>query len=210
MKKFSRSAIKIILVLLTLILFVIVGINIYMVFDSKDRIISIEEVEKYVREYGQVDTIEVLGAGIRNGWPSFMLQERLDRSFELLKARVSKSIIFSGDNGHEEYNEVMAMKNYALDKGVDEKNVVLDYAGFSTYDSIYRLKHVFKKEKVIIVTQKYHLYRALYIANKVGLNAYGIAAEDYKGGQFKRDIREIFARVKDFFYCIMNKQSKFL
>jgi vancomycin permeability regulator SanA len=117
----------------------------------------------------------------------------------------------SGDHGSEDYDEVNTMKDYAIDKGIDSENIFMDHAGFSTYESLYRARDVFKIKKIIIVTQRYHLYRALYIANSLGLDAYGVASDPQQYvGQELREIREIVARVKDFFIVIVKPYPKYL
>jgi vancomycin permeability regulator SanA len=105
----------------------------------------------------------------------------------------------SGDHGRADYDEVNAMKQVAMEAGVPSSDVFMDHAGFSTYESIYRAKAVFGADKIIVVTQEYHLYRALFIAEKLGIEAYGVNADlrSYRG-QSARDIREILARCKDF------------
>ena len=103
------------------------------------------------------------------------------------------------------------MKNYAIKNGINSNMISLDYAGISTYDSIYRMKHVFKLKKIVIVTQKYHLYRALYIAQSLGIEAYGIDATKVRYvGQSYRDLREILARNKDFIKCIFKPKAKYV
>ena len=109
------------------------------------------------------------------------------------------------------YNEVQGMKNYALEAGVAEEDIFMDHAGFSSYDSIYRAKEIFGAKKILIVTQKYHLYRALYIADKLEIEAYGVGSDPRKySGQALREIREIFARDKDFVKCIFKPESTYL
>ena len=104
----------------------------------------------------------------------------------------------SGDHSSEQYNEVAVMKNYAVDAGVHSEDVFMDHAGFSTYETMYRAKEVFGAEKVVIVTQEYHLYRSVFIAEKLGMEAYGVASD------FKLDQnREILARCKDFLTTII-------
>ena len=117
----------------------------------------------------------------------------------------------SGDHGREEYDEVNIMKKYAIENGVPSENIFMDHAGFSTYESIYRAKDIFKAKKVVIVTQKYHLYRALYIANQLGLEAYGVGADprQYVGATY-RELREIIARNKDFIKCILKPEPTYL
>ena len=172
----------------------VIGINIYMTSFSKRYI--------YKREVNATfDSIVVLGASVRpNGTPSPMLQDRLDRAYYLYNTGVSSKLIMSGDNSSDYYNEVIAMKNYAVSKGIPSEQIYVDHFGVHTYESMYRLKEIFNVKKVIIVTQDYHLYRSIYIARKLGLDAYSADSStmDYSG-QFKRDVREILARVKDFF-----------
>ena len=117
----------------------------------------------------------------------------------------------SGDNGTESYNEVLAMKNYAISKGVPSEDIFCDHAGFSTYESMYRAKHVFGVERMIVVTQTYHLYRALYAANGLGIDAVGVESDLHTyGGQPMFDLREIPARTKDFFQTLIANPSKFV
>lgn len=117
----------------------------------------------------------------------------------------------SGDHGRNNYDEVNVMKQYAIDQGVPSSDIFMDHAGFSTYDSIYRAKEIFNADKVIIVTQEYHLYRALYIANKLGLEAYGVRANPKQYSvQLFRELREILARNKDFIKTIYKPKPTYL
>ena len=158
-----------------------------------------------------MDCIIILGAGIWDNKPSPMLEDRLLEGIKLYKNNVSDKIIMSGDHGREEYDEVNTMKNYAIENGVLSEDIFMDHAGFSTYESIYRAKEIFKAKKIVIVTQKYHLYRALYIANKLGIEAYGVGSDprQYVGATY-REIREILARDKDFVKCIFKLTSIYL
>ena len=154
-----------------------------------------------------VDSILVLGCGLRNGRPSPMLRDRLDKSLDLYRGGVSDRLLMSGDHGQADYDEVNVMKAYAIEAGVPSEQVFMDHAGFSTYESMYRARDVFLARRVVIVTQKYHLYRAVYVARALGLEAYGVAAEYYDyAGQRYRDLREILARNKDFLYTILQPQ----
>lgn len=158
------------------------------------------------------DCILVLGAKVfPDGSVSAMLADRLDRGIELYFAGVSGKILVSGDHGTDGYDEVNAMKAYCLQRGVPSEDVFMDHAGFSTYDSIVRAKKVFMCKSVMIVTQKYHLFRALYIADSIGLHAYGASAAPavYAGNKY-REAREFAARVKDIGSVIFNVQPKFL
>jgi len=184
------------------------AINGWIVGSTASRILTTEEAAKLQ----DVDCILVLGCAVRpDGTPSPMLAERLQRSVELYEAGAAPKLLMSGDNGQVEYNEVAAMGNFALQKGVPSYDIFLDYAGFSTYESAYRAKAIFQAEKIIIVTQKYHLHRALYIARALGLDAYGVSSDtQVYAGQVNRDIREILARNKDFLTSIFKPKPTYL
>lgn len=201
---------KIIIIILSLILLSIVGIltvNFYVVLSTKSRIISIDEA----KDLTDVDCILVLGAGVYGNKPRPMLEDRILTGIELYNNSVAKKIIMSGDHGQEDYDEVNVMKSYAIDEGINSSDIFMDHAGFSTYDSIYRLKEIFEVDKVVIVTQEYHLYRALYIAKELEIEAYGVSANlrDYPG-QFKREVREILARDKDLVKVIFKPSSTYV
>ncbi len=117
----------------------------------------------------------------------------------------------SGDHGRDDYNEVGTMKAVAMEAGIPSSAVFMDHAGFSTYETMYRAREVFGVKKAIIVTQEYHLYRSLFIANELGIEAYGVSADvrTYYG-LFKRELREILARNKDVFYLVLDKQPTYL
>ncbi len=158
------------------------------------------------------DCILVLGCYVMdNGSPSAMLYDRLQRGVELYRLGAAPKLLMSGDHGRQNYDEVDTMKQFAVDAGIASEDVFMDHAGFSTYESIYRAKEIFQAKKIIIVSQEYHLYRALYIAERFGLEAYGVNA-DYRSyvGQTSRDIREVLARVKDFALCIYKPEPTFL
>lgn len=144
--------------------------------------------------------ILVLGAGLNyDGSPSPMLKDRLDTGISLYNKGVAPKLLLSGDHGKEYYDETNSMKNYCLEQGVPLEDIFLDYAGFSTYESIVRAQKVFQVESMVIVTQEYHQYRALYTAHKLDINAYGVSASQREyAGQSLRDQREFFARNKDF------------
>ncbi len=142
----------------------------------------------------------VLGCGIEdNETPSPMLKDRLDLGIALYQGGYVGKILLSGDNGQEGHNEIHVMLKYTKDAGVCEEDIFCDHAGFSTYDSMYRAADIFKVEKAIVVTQKYHEYRALYIAKKLGIQVCGASSDQEKYlGQTYRQLREILARNKDF------------
>lgn len=186
---------------------IIFGINGYMILSVKNRIITLENAKEL-----DADCIIVLGARVYdNGNPSDMLRDRLLTGISLYNEEASQKIIMSGDHGRVEYDEVNVMKNYAMEQGVPSEDVFMDHAGFSTYESIYRAKEIFGAENIIIVTQEYHLYRALYIAKSLGVNAYGVSADlDVYRNQWYRDFRELLARVKDMGYCLFRPAPTYL
>lgn len=158
------------------------------------------------------DCILILGAGVRNdGTPSDMLADRLNVGIELYNSGAAPKILVSGDNSRVDYNEPEVMKLYCVENGVPEEDIVLDYAGFSTYESLFRARDVFCAENIIIVTQEYHLYRALYVAEKLGLGAVGVSADlrTYRGQSY-RDLRETAARNKDFLFAIFMPEPTYL
>lgn len=159
-----------------------------------------------------IDAILVLGCQVRaDGSLSFMLQDRLDKAIELYQNKVAPKIIVSGDHGREDYDEVNSMKNYLIEKGIESENIFMDHAGFSTYESMYRANAIFEARKVVVVTQEYHLYRSIYIGEKLGIETYGAPAAKTKyAGQMRREVREILARDKDFIKVIIKPKPTYL
>ena len=207
-KKMVITAFRFLILIVILGLCLLFGIDFYVRSSTKDRIISPENASSV----SDADCILVLGAGIRtDGSPSPMLQDRLNTGIALYQNGAAPKLLMSGDHGREDYNEVQTMKDITLEQGVPSEDVFMDHAGFSTYDSLYRARDVFQARKVIIVTQKYHLYRALYIARSLGLDAWGVSADTRRyRGQSQRDFREILARDKDFFVSVFKPLPKYL
>ena len=157
------------------------------------------------------DAVMVLGAMVHGETPSPILADRLDYAFELYKNGKAKKILVSGDHGREEYDEVNAMKQYLLDKDVPEEDIFMDHAGFNTYDSMYRAKEVFQVETMIISTQEFHINRALYLAEKIGIEAYGYPSKDKALYNMKvLNVREGLAKIKAFIDAdILKRDPKF-
>ena len=140
-----------------------------------------------------------------------MLKDRLNTCIELYNAKIINKIIMSGDHGKKYYDEVTVMKNYAISKGIPAEDIFMDHAGFSTYETMYRAKEVFNVKKAILVTQEYHLYRALYIGQQLGIQSDGISAtKHHYVGDLSRELREILARNKDIFQCMFKIKAKYL
>ena len=186
----------------------VLSVNAYVKQVGGENIISPDKIN----EIGEADCIIILGCQVfSDGTLSAMLHDRVMRGIELYESKAAPKLIVSGDHGRKEYDEVNAMKKYAIDAEIPSENIFMDHAGFSTYESMYRAKEIFKAEKIIVVTQEYHLYRALYIAQKLGMEAYGVSS-DYRPyyGQTYREVREILARCKDFATTLFKPEPTFL
>ena len=198
----------------------ILGISSWIAYTTSSEIIaelstmkdsfSTEEAEEFSAL--EADCIMVLGAGVySDGSPTPMLRDRLETGVALYKAGAAPKLLLTGDNGQEEYNEVAAMLTYVLDKGIPEEDVFLDYAGFSTYESVYRAKAIFQVKKAIVVTQTYHLFRALYGCRRMGIEALGAGADQaIYSGSTSREIREILARDKDWAKWMIKPKPTYL
>ena len=189
------------------VVLVLAGTNAAAILTTQDDIVDQQAAASF-----DADAIIVLGASVYpDGTPSGILQDRLDDGIALYFAGAAPKIIMSGDNGTESYNECWAMKQYAISQGVPSEDVFCDHAGFSTYETMYRARHVFGADRVVIATQTYHLYRAVYDAQGVGMEAIGVPS-DY--GEYVNqswyDIREVFARSKDFFQVLFSVPSTFV
>lgn len=169
--------------------------------------------QKYILEMKDLpincDTVIVLGAGIRpDGNPCDILVDRLDTGAKVYVRRISKTILLTGENSGEDYNELKVMRNWIMNKytevNVREQDLLIDNCGFCTFDSMYRAKSVFDIESAIISTNSYHLPRAIYIARKLGIDAYGIASDMREYDRMKEyKMREVLAQIKDFFLCLI-------
>ena len=202
---------RLVIVLLCLALvggITVLGINGYVKSSTSDQIITPEEAA----ELTDIDCILVLGCYVHDsGRPSDMLADRLRRGIELYQSGVAPKLLMSGDHGQKDYNEVKAMKLEAMEEGIPSEDIFMDHAGFSTYESIFRARDVFAADKIIIVTQEYHLYRALHVANALGVEAYGVAADYHTYvGQAYREMREILARNKDYATSILKPNPTYL
>jgi SanA protein len=181
-------------------------VNLVVVWKSKKYIFD------KVKDVPECYTAIVLGAFVhRSGNPSDILQDRLDVGIELYKNKKVKRFLLSGDHGQVGYDEVNNMKKYLLDHGVDTADIFLDHAGFDTYNTMVRAIEIFEVKDAIIVTQEFHLPRAVYIARSKGLNAYGIKADKRKYVSINSlKFREIIANIKAFYELLINKKPRYL
>ena len=208
MKK--KTIIKILLVLVVLGVIVGIGViaaNAHIKSVTKGFIIS----ESELKNLEGIDCILVLGCGVwDDGTPTDMLADRITVGIRAYETGVSDRLLMSGDHSRKDYDEVNTMKAIAVESGIPADNVFCDHAGFSTYESMYRASDIFRADKIVIVTQSYHLPRAIYDAQKLGIEAYGISADERTYmGQMYRDVRELLARAKDFVWCIVQPEPTF-
>ena len=169
-------------------------VNIIVVNSASDNIVTDDETPS------SVDAIVVLGAGLRaDGTPSDMLADRLSVAINLYEKGMSNRIILSGDCSGDDYDEVSAMFDYCIERGIPESSIIRDNNGYSTYESIYNVIYRLEYKSFAVVTQKYHLYRAVYISENMGADVIGVASDPraYRG-QIFRSLREYAARIKDF------------
>ena len=198
MKKHIVRIIKVILVAAVAVTIVALSIDYYVEQNARKYIVNPDELTK-------ADAILVLGAYVfPDGTVSSMLNDRLSVAQELYEKGKADKIIVSGDHGQNDYDEVNAMKSFLKNEKIPAENILMDHAGFSTYESVYLARDIFDAKKIIIVTQKYHLFRAVFIARQLGLDAYGVASDKHDYGEALMKVyrqREIAARNKDFFFA---------
>lgn len=200
-----RRFLKILTVIAGMILFAFVLVQLVVVAGTRASIYSAEDVPPAF-------VVIVPGASVlRNGTPSEILADRLTVAVGLYSAGKADKILVSGDNGQDGYDEVNAMRRFLLDKGVAAEDIFLDHAGFDTYDTMYRANRVFGVTDAIVVTQRYHLYRALFIASHLGIRATGVTSDlqpYIKQAWFSA--RETLSRVKAVADVIMNAKPGYL
>lgn len=203
MKKIVIRIFAVLALLALLAVAAIAGISHYVVESTKDDVRTIAQIQD---EGIRADAIVVLGASVyADGTPSDILADRLEVAADLYEAGAAPAIIVSGDDRDSHYNESDAMKAYCEALGVPQSAIFVDRAGYDTYDSIWRARNVYGADSVIAVTQAYHLYRALSIAEGLGMQAWGVPAD--KGeydNQAAYSARENVARAKDFFQTLLH------
>jgi SanA protein len=158
------------------------------------------------------DAVMVLGALVfPDGRVSPMLADRLEVALALYEEGAAEKILLSGDHGQVEYDEVNTMRRYLEERGVPPEDIFMDHAGFDTYDSMYRAREVFQAKRLIIVTQGFHLPRALWIGDRLGLEVQGVVADQrayYNAAYY--EAREMAARVKAFGEVVIRRKPVFL
>ena len=184
----------------------ILATNLIVMTSTSKNVLSADQLSEL-----KTDCIIVLGAKVSGDTLSPVLQKRMDAALMVYKAGCSDKLLLSGDHGQTSYDEVNAMRDYARERGIDDNNIFLDHAGFSTYESMYRTRDIFQAKKVMIVTQGFHLPRALYIARSLGLEAHGFEAEAPSNLNLNLNLaREVIARTKDVVTCIFQPGPTYL
>lgn len=196
---------KIFLCLAIIGLVVIVSVNYYVKSSTKKHIYY------SIKKFQKNDVGIIFGAGINGDQPSKYLKDRLDAGISLYKANRINKILLSGDNGSDEHDELTVMKNYCFNHGVDTTKIFIDYAGFDTYSTMYRAKHIFNIKRATLISQEYHLNRAIYIGQKLGIRSVGYSANngEYLGYKYVT-FREYGSIFKSFLDVLRNREPRFL
>ena len=200
-----KKYLKILVYLFILGLIAIISVNLYVKSATKAYI------HHSLKRFPKNDVGIIFGAGIRGDQPSKYLKDRLDAGILLYKSKRINKILLSGDNGREEYDELTVMKKYCYSHGVDTTKSVIDYAGFDTYSTMYRAKHIFKINRATLISQEYHLNRAIYIGQKLGIKSVGYSANkgEYRGYNYVC-FREYGSIFKSFLDVFRNREPHFL
>lgn len=202
-----KKLLKCILLLILVVCLLAAALNLLVIFTTRDGVVTADQASPS-------DCILVLGCGLfSDGTPGRMLSRRLDTAIDLYKKGVAPKLLMSGDHGQNEYDEVNAMKRYAVEHGVPAEDIFMDHAGFCTYDSMVRAREIFGADSVTVVTQPYHLYRSIWNARGKGMRAQGVGAEMYDYGRRYTAwlyIREALARVKDVFSVLFDLPATYL
>jgi SanA protein len=204
MKK-SKKYIKLFISILAIGIIAVISVNYHVKSSTK------KYIHYSLRKFPKNDVGIIFGAGIQGDQPGKYLKDRLDAGIRLYKANRINKILLSGDNGREEYDELTVMKNYCFRHGVDTTKIFIDYAGFDTYSTMYRAKHIFKIKKATLISQQYHLNRAIYIGKSLGIKSAGYSANkgEYQGYQYVK-FREYISTFKSFFDVLRNREPHFL
>ena len=213
-----KALVKKILIIIATLVILVFGISAYVSMSASGNIAGTDSgdgvSQNMADECKSIDPqcILVLGCAVwADNKPSPMLKDRLDTAIDLYHKGVAPKLLLSGDNCVKGYSEPDCMLAYALEKGVPAKDIFLDFAGFSTYDSVYRANAVFKADRMIVVTQKYHLFRTLKICDALGITSKGVASDQRKHRKrIYREAREVLARDKDLVKGLLKPEPTYL
>lgn len=206
MKKIIKNLFKIFLLLLVAGILFIVCAN-YSIKKDSDPYISYKS-----SDIPKTKTALLLGTSksLNNGFPNAYFHNRIYAAVELYKTGKIQYIIVSGDNSRKDYNEPEDMQLALMEHGIPKDRIFLDFAGFRTLDSVVRAKDIFGQKKIIVVSQKFHNERAVFLARKNGMQAFGYNAADVnKYAGFKTNMREYLAKAKAYWDLIFGVEPKF-
>ncbi len=202
LKKRTKRIILSLFLIVWLIGACVLTVNFYVILSQDEKIFTREEVTVM----DDIDYVVVLGCGIKNGKPSHMLEDRLLEGMAVANESANSKLLLTGDNSGEQYNEVGVMVEFCLEKGFDEDRIVTDDIGFSTGESMENLLRDYPDSKVVVITQKYHMFRALYITEQLEIDAVGVASNPRSyANQVYFSLREVLARNKDFIKYIFQQ-----
>lgn len=193
------KALKIFTLIIAAVIAFSAAVNAYVIMSTSSAIKDFDDFE------GHYDYIIVLGCGIiDNQYPTDLMSDRLDTAIRLYESGAADRILLSGDHRVDDYNEVAVMRNYMLDYGIPEEVIECDDLGLSTSETMQRASQLYGVRSAVIVTQKYHLSRAVYLARNYGIDCEGVIATGHTFvAQAYYSMREYLARVKDFIFCIV-------
>lgn len=205
MIKFLKNHFKKALYLFIFGIIIIICVDLYVKSETNSLIFSTES------KLPKTNVGIIFGAGINGNKPSKYLKDRLDAGIKLFKSKKINKILLSGDNGSDAHDELTVMKIYCFENGIDTTKIYIDYAGFDTYSTMFRAKNIFKIDKAILITQEYHLNRAIYIGNNLGIESIGFSANqgEYRNYNYVR-FREYFSICKSVIDVIRNREPRFL
>ena len=165
-------------------------------------------VYRAIQDVPQMPVAIVFGAGVG----TIVLADRVNTAVALYKSGKVRKILMTGDNGHADYDEPRSMRVQAVASGIPVQDIVCDYAGFRTYDSLYRARNIFDVRDAILVTQDFHLPRAIYIAKHLGLSVIGVDASMHPYGieKYWYEFRELIASQSAWFDVLTQRKPKFL
>lgn len=215
-KKILKKVFLVLLIVILSLAVISVVLDLIVVGTTNGRVYSNEDItgaESFKELDSQnIECIIVLGCGVYpDGEPTPLLSDRLDIAIDLYNKGVAPKLLMSGDHGTDTYNEVAAMRRYAMERGVPSEDIFMDHAGFSTYETMYRAASIFNIKTAVVVTQHYHLYRSLYNASNLGIDACGVIATGHVfQAQSYYSFREYFARCKDFIFGIFKPNPTYM
>ena len=197
-------------VILPVIILCLIAVTIIWVTNSNVKAKTEAVIYTNLADMPKTKVAIIFGAGINGNKPSRYLKDRLDAGIALYKNNKVDKILLSGDNGRDEHDELTVMKLYCYENGVDTNKIYIDYAGFDSYSTMYRAKHIFKVDTAILVSQKYHLNRCVYIGDKLGVKSYGYSANRgvYPGYKYY-SFREKLSITKSVFDVMRNRKPKY-